>query len=114
MDMSFDFNCTGRDFVLLAECNPSRANWKAMLILVTDTGASVVGRFEDHGSHPALHIHAHCERGGLEPGASSIDDLPRIPPAHQHHRRTTAWTEPGFWEAARRFFRIEEPKGPLL
>jgi hypothetical protein len=42
-----------------------RDNWQATLILWTEAGASVVGRFEYHGSHPGLHVHADCERGGL-------------------------------------------------
>jgi hypothetical protein len=104
---------TSPEYILVAECNPKRNNWKAMLIVETDAGPSVVARFEYHGSHPGLHAHAHCERGGIEIGASSIDDLPRIPKAGRLHRRTNAWTESTFSEAAKRFFRIEVEKGPL-
>ena len=93
---------------------PTRDNWQATLILCTEAGASVIGRYEYHGSHPGLHVHADCERGGLELGSMSIDNLPRRPPAHSFHRRSSAWTENTFWEAARKFFRVEERKGPLL
>ena len=41
-------------------------------------------------------------------------DLPRRPSAGAGQRRILAWTEDSFWEAARRFFRIRERKGPLL
>jgi hypothetical protein len=103
-----------RKYILNALCNPMRGNWQAILILCTDTGASVIGRYEYHGSHPGLHVHADCERGGLELGSISIDNLSRRPSAQSFRRRTTAWTANTFWEAARRFFRVEERKGPLL
>jgi hypothetical protein len=103
-----------RQYILNALCNPTRDNWQAMLILCTEAGASVIGRYEYHGSHPGLHLHADCDRGGLEFGSMSIDNLPRRPPAQSFHRRVSAWTENTFWEAARRFFRVEERKGPLL
>lgn len=102
-----------RDYILVAECNPARDNWKAMLILDTGTGHSVVGRFEYHGSHPGLHAHSDCDRSGIEVGPKSIDNLLRIPTAKSFHRRLAAWTENTFWEAAKRFFRIEHRKGPL-
>jgi hypothetical protein len=101
-------------FVLLAECNPRRGGWKAALILETENGASVVSRLEDHMSHPGLHLHADCDRGGQEIGASGLDGLGRRPSAGARHRRLQAWTENAFWEAAKTFFRIEERKGPLI
>jgi hypothetical protein len=104
----------GTSYVLVAECNPRRDNWKAVLILETAGGAAVVARFEHHGSHPGVHVHAHCERGGIEPGAAGLDSLARIPPAGRPHRRANAWTETTFWEAAKRFFRIEDEKGLLI
>ncbi|MCB9958232.1 MAG: hypothetical protein H6843_06395 [Rhodospirillaceae bacterium] len=78
--------------------------------------ASVVGRFEHHGTHPGLHVHSHCQRSGIELGPSGLDDLVRIPKVGRgsYHRRQIAWTETAFWEAAKRFFRVKEPKGTLL
>lgn len=105
------------EYILLAKCNPRRANWQATLMKLTEDGnASVVGRFEHHGSHPGLHVHAHCQRGGIEPGPASLDDLIRIPQAgpKAYHRRNNAWTERSFWEAAKRHFHVEETKGALL
>ena len=95
-------------FILTALGNPGRDNWQAFLIVETDAGASVIARFEYHGSHPGLHGHAHCEKGGIEVGASGLDNLVRIPKAQQSHRRTNAWTEQTFWDAARRFFRVKD------
>ena len=69
------------EYVLLAKCNPNRDNWQAFLILTADDGSSVVGRFEHHGSHPGLHVHAHCERSGVEMGPHGLDDLVRVPNA---------------------------------
>ena len=104
----------GVNFILTAECNSARDNWKSMLLIEAEAGASVVGRFEHHASHPGLHAHAHCERSGLEIGGSSIDNLVRVPTAMSHNRRTSAWTENTFWEAAKRFFRVKEDEGPLF
>ena len=85
-----------------------------MLIRETDAGASLVGRFEYHSSHPGLHAHAHCERSGIEMGGSSIDNLVRFPPADGKHRRMSAWTEATFWEASKRFFRVRQNQGTLF
>ena len=90
----------------------SADNWQAYLMVETVEGASVVGRFESHGSHPGVHGHAHCERSGIEVGASGLDNLARCPPADTIHRRTNAWTESTFWEAARSFFRVREANLP--
>lgn len=100
-------------FTLVAECNPARDNWKALLIADTGNGHSVVGRFEYHGSHPGTHFHADCDRSGLETGSKSIDNLGRIPSAKAFHRRSAAWTEATFWDAAKKFFRVKERTGPL-
>ena len=103
-----------RQFVLVVLCHPGRNNWQAMLILCTESGGSLVGRYEYHGNHPGLHAHAHCWRGGNEIGPGSVDNLLRVPSSGVPHRRRFAWTENSFWEAARRFFRVKEGKGPLL
>lgn len=103
----------GEIYILLAECNPGRGNWNAKLIRETNEGYSVVARFESHASHPGLHVHAHCDRGGIETGALGLDNLARIPRIGTPHRRTNAWTEATFWEAAKRFFRIVEEQGVL-
>lgn len=102
-----------QNYILLAECNPPRDNWKAMLICELQDGWSVVGRFEFHGSHPGLHFHCDCDRSGRETGAKSIDNLSRIPSANSFHRRLNAWTENAFWEAAKSFFRISDKQGVL-
>lgn len=105
----------GHEYLFLTQCNPIRDQWKAWLIFRTPSGqASLVSRLEYHGTHPGLHVHADCERGGLEEGPSSIDHLARIPPAERPHRRKNTWREQIFWEQARLRFHIEHPKGTLL
>jgi hypothetical protein len=100
---------SGANYILVALCNPTRDNWKATLFLETESGSSVVGRFEDHGSHRGVHVHAHCERGGLEVGPTGMDNLLRIPPVDKHRQRAIkAWTEASFWDAARSFFRVQD------
>ena len=79
-----------------------------------EEGASVIARFEDHADHPGLHVHTDCDRAGAETGATGLDNLLRIPSVPQVHRRVQAWTENNFWEAAKRFLRVEEMKGPLI
>jgi hypothetical protein len=108
---------TNGEYILLVKCNPRRDNWQAILmkLILNDTmSASAVGRFEHHGSHPGLHIHTDCQRSGIEPGTPSLDDLLRIPNVASNHRRANAWTENGFWEAAKRFFRVKDKTGSLL
>ena len=103
------------EYIMLTQCNPRRDEWKAWLIYKKPAGnPSLVIRLEFHGSHPGLHVHAHCDRGGLEEGGSGIDGLARIPPADRSHRRVNAWREDTFWEMARRHFHIEFPMGTLL
>lgn len=101
-------------YILLAQVHQVRNNWKATLMMRGDVGCSVVARFEDHGSHAGLHAHAHCARGGVEEGPQGLDGLVRFPHSDSFHRRTNVWTENGFWEAAKRFFRLQEKKGSLL
>jgi hypothetical protein len=101
-------------FVLFAQCHPGKENWKAWLIMISENGPSIVGRLEHHGTHPGLHLHTHCERSGIEVGGSSINNLVRIPDSTKNHRRASSWTESGFWEAAKKFFRIYEERGDLL
>jgi hypothetical protein len=106
---------TAGEYVLLTQCNPRKEEWKAWLILKTPSGAaSLVSRLEYHGSHPGLHVHADCNRGGIEEGASSIETRVRIPPADKPHRRINAWRENTFWELARQHYRIQFPTGSLL
>lgn len=94
------------EYVLVAQCHPAKGNWKSFLILDTVTGPAVVARYEDHGSHPGVHVHSHCDRSGLEVGPTSMDGLARVPAASSWHRRTLAWTQEGFWKASLKFFRV--------
>lgn len=102
-----------RNFVLVALCNSAKGNWKSHLLIATPSGHSVVARFEHHSSHGGLHIHAHCDRGGVDIGPTGMDNLSRVPRIGRE-RRNVAWTETTFWQAALRFYRIEEPLGPLF
>lgn len=101
----------GNKYFLTALSNTRRDNWQAILMIETPEGVSVIARFEHHGSHPGLHSHAHCERGGIETGAGGLDQLERVPKVGKLHRRSNAWTEHTFWEAARRFFRLMDEEG---
>lgn len=104
-------NGNGRSYTAVAQVNPQRGNWKAVLILNAPHGPSVVARFEHHDSHPGLHVHSECTRSGLEMGAQGMDRLDRFPRLNALHRRTNAWTEQSFWSAMTQFFRMELESG---
>ena len=99
---------------LTVRCNSEKGDWNSVLSVKTDQGGSVVARFEFHADHPGLHAHAECNRGGIEVGPTGLDSLIRFPNTGSFHRRATVLTDGGFLEACKRFFRIEERKGPLL
>lgn len=103
----------GREFILLFQCNPPRADWKAWLLIRFGQDASIVARLEDRASHPGLHLHAHCQRGGVEVGSALLSDLERAPPAGAYHRRQHAWTADGFRDHAADFFRVRGVQGGL-
>ncbi|WP_207903838.1 hypothetical protein [Martelella mediterranea] len=105
-----------KEYILLCRVNEQKDNWKAWLILSTESGASVVSRFEDHGNHPGIHIHAHCERSGIEDGPTSIGGLIRIPAAASRQRSTRrrATTPEIFWRLAADHFRITFVQGTLF
>jgi len=103
----------GDEFILVALVNPGRGDWKAVLMVKTMNGYSVVGRFEYHSSHPGQHFHSDCQRAGIEEGPTGMALPGRFPPAGSRHRRTAAFTPSSFWKAAREFFRIQDDFGPL-
>lgn len=102
------------EYVLLALINPERDNWEARLILLNEGTGSVISRYEYHGSHPGLHIHAHCERGGIEAGSTGMDNLIRLPDVGSERQVNIAFRANTFWERAKRHYRISDKKGPLL
>ncbi|WP_417794224.1 hypothetical protein [Terasakiella pusilla] len=104
-----------KEYVLFANCAPKYNKWQAVLVLKTgNRNGSVIARYEYHGDHPGTHVHSCCDRSGLEIGSSGLGDLNRFPDAKSHHRRIEPLTENQFWEHAKAFFRVSEPKGPLL
>lgn len=102
-----------QEYVLVTMCHPSRGNWKSMLIEVSDQTSKVIGRFEYHSTHPGLHVHANCN-SSLAFGSSGMDNLTRYPSVSSFNRRKSAWTESGFWEASKQFFRVQERRGSLI
>jgi hypothetical protein len=99
--------------IFLTQINEPRDNWKAWLVAMLNEGGSILCRFEYHGDHPGFHVHAHCERGGIETGPSTINGLVRIPGPHSAGAVTTLRRD-AFWERARRHFRIDFPEGTLM
>lgn len=102
-----------KEYIFLVQGHEEKDNWGAWLVLKTSGGHSLVTRFEYHGSHPGFHVHAHCERGGIEEGTGSINDLVRIPKATSDGTVITLRRDK-FWEQARVKFRISFPKGSLF
>lgn len=105
----------GREFFLVILLNEQKGERKSVLCEKGSSGASVIGRLEYHESHPGVHLHSDCGRSGLELGPTGMDKLQRFPKrAGSYHRRTNAWTENGFLETSKRFFRITDRAGDLL
>lgn len=94
--------------------NIARGDLKSTLMVGATGGYSVVARYEFHSSHPGLHSHAHCDRSGIELGATGMGDLARVPKADGFHRHTAAISHSTFWEESRRFFRVKDDLGPLF
>lgn len=95
-----------KEYVLLCKCHIQKDDWKSVLILKNADGSSVVSRFEFHGDHPGLHVHANCENGGILNGPTGMSESSRIPNGDKFTRRKNAWTKITFWEASKRFFRV--------
>lgn len=104
----------GRNFIAYLEVNLRKGDFKSVLIEDTVNGPSVVARYEYHASHPGIHVHAHCERSGMEIGATGMDKLARAPSLKKHHRRVGALSPSTFWAAASRFYGMEYETGPLF
>jgi len=105
----------GAPFCVVALCRSGRGTQQALLLKeVRNQEWSLVARFEQHSSHPGLHLHSHCERSGVEVGGVGFDGLVRIPPVGSPHRRTVNLTDEMFWNKALKFFGVEAKKGPLL
>lgn len=101
------------EFVLVALVNVRRGDWKAMLISNTESGYSLIARYEYHASHPGQHVHSDCARSGIEVGATGMSGLTRVPSLKSRHRRTATFTPSTFWRSARKIFRIHDDLGPL-
>lgn len=103
----------GNQYILLVKGNPARDNWQSILMQKFGEEAAVIARYEYHGSHPGIHGHAHCERGGIERGGIGMGELVRIPKSggHSYHRRTQALTENAFWESAKKIFSRSRQEG---
>ena len=97
-----------RQFIVFAQVAPRKGNWKAVLIEELGSGSSVVARYEFHSSHPGLHVHSHCGRGGIELGATGMDRLARFPKSTSPHRRQQSFDEFSFWKSALAFFNVTD------
>ncbi len=104
----------GCEYILLCQVNESKDNWLAWLVRKANDGGSLVSRYEYHGSHPGLHAHADCTRGGIEIGPSSIDRLLKIPHANSRTNRAAPSRLDLFWKNASSHYRMDYEKGELL
>ncbi len=112
---SIELDAEGQAWVLTVQCHVTKDNWQAWLMKKFPDGTgSIVARFEYHGSHAGVHIHSSCDRSGLEPGGTSIDNLNRFPNSSSSHRRIVNFTKETFWERSLKFFHVDEIKGTLI
>lgn len=103
-----------QEYILLCQVNEGKDNWLAWLVRKTEQGGSLVSRYEFHGNHPGLHVHADCTRGGIEFGPTSIKVALRIPRAYYRSTRPAPARPDLFWKNACAHFRCDYAKGVLL
>jgi hypothetical protein len=112
---SAELVCKNQRYILTAQCLPAKDNWQSWLMTSSlDGGASIVARFENHGSHPGVHVHSRCETSGILEGGASIDNLNRFPDASSVHRRDVTFTKETFWDQSLKFFRVRGVTGTLI
>jgi len=105
----------GAKYCVVALCRSGRGTQQALLLReIANQQWSLVARYEQHSSHPGLHVHSHCERSGVEPGGTGFDGLARIPSVGSRHRRAASLTDDMFWNKSLKFFGVEDKKGPML
>lgn len=109
--LAFDYEY---EYILLCQVNESKDNWQAWLVRKTNGDGSLVSRYEYHGNHPGIHVHADCRRGGIEIGPSGIDRLLRIPRADSRMSRQTPTRLDLFWKNACVHYHMDYEKGELL
>ena len=107
-------HCDQNEYILLCEVNEAKDNWRGWLIRKLGDEGSIVARYEYHGSHPGIHVHADCMRGGVESGPSSIKVALRIPAVSSDRMRLPPSRRDLFWDTARRYFRMDYALGSLL
>jgi len=95
----------GHRFMVFAQAQEERENFKACLALERDGVWQVLVRLEYHGGHPGLHIHDWC---GTPPpiGGKSFEAPNRRPRAGSRHRRVKTLTRANFWRLALDCFRV--------
>ncbi len=106
-------NCQNFEYIFLCQVNELKDDWKAWLSIKTPNGWSLIERYEYHGSHPGVHVHADCERAGIEVSQTGLNGLLKIPSAKTNKAQIISLRPNLFWEKARTHFRISDA-GTLL
>jgi hypothetical protein len=93
-------------FMVFAQVQESREDFKAWLALRQADVWQVLVRLVNHGNHPGLHVHDWC--GAPQPpiGGRSIDAPHRRPKAGHRHRRSEILSRATFWKLALNCFRV--------
>jgi len=106
----------GHDFMVFAQVQERRDDFKAWLALKQSDGWRVLVRLESHGNHPGVHVHDWC--GVVNPpfGGQSIAAPYRRPKARNKHRRKLDFNRATFWDFALAHFRVTQSheQGELL
>lgn len=95
---------------LFFEVDAHRGKWKAIFILVPESGpVTALIRFEDQPGKAGggLHVHANCDRNTDLTGAESIRMAYTLPEHGMYRRRRTGWTKHRFCHFAGRLFRVD-------
>ncbi len=96
----------GYRFMVFAQVQEGRENFKACLALEQSGIWQVLVRLESHGGHPGLHVHDWCGTPQPPIGGKSFDAPNRRPRSRSHHRRIYPLTRATFWRLALDCFRV--------
>lgn len=107
----------GETYRLLTAFNGHKEEYRAWLAIDYGKNATLLARYEFHGSHPGWHCHAPCDDIGVsDPGALRTRGCSRLPAAKGFHRSQEFDTTSKERALARSFsfYRVSAETGDLL
>jgi len=101
---------------VLVTFNEHKSNVSAYFAYMTSAGGVIATRYEDHATHPGIHIHTLCDEIPSHTcGIKSFPNQIRIPNADAFHRKTFTKDDNGLLRRheiesqTEKFFKIKRP-----